>query len=397
MSLRRRRDHPHVCTPVNRRTCSISASFYRLILKEDKYKLVQETRIVSVESLRKCDSFFAMFVLIYLHSFPFTDRLKRFTSTPCIPTVSDSESFLNDQSSHFYSEHEIVCGHAGILMGPGDGSYQQYQESDAASAQSYFLDTNRMEAAPNLTVQSEGCPSCAMNQKSVCYHNMDKVPKMPYRNPPPYPEPSSPEQRPTTRTVSEKYRHPPPYRKPDGLVEASALRYQAQLVSSGRYKPGPERCPCTGLTRDQLMMSSGSVKSLITNSSAYSGSFVTTSEPSLGCHQTAGKQMYQTPVSQEGFAYKFSDTTSVTSEGQACGYGYYSGQANAVNSSCSDMRSDAGFGYGVYQPTPTLPSGPIPLSSGTASVIIPVGGQELPLPPEFEIAFAPDGQKYYIE
>lgn len=294
------------------------------------------------------------------------ERLKRCTSTPCIQAIQESdisESYVDYPGSNFYSVQELNRN-AGILMAPSEASVNRlhgFSENDLASTSSYYLDSNLIEAVQKLQLQSESCSSCLENQKAVGASGLDQLPRMMYRQPPPYCEPANPDQRSAFKPSPEKYRHPPPYRKPEGISsETSSLGYQTQytskesLDSTSIYKLTPGQHPYTGLTREQFLINSSSTKgpaktkidqTAMTDAYLYPGYVDSNSSASLEYYP--GERMYQGSGAQETVAYQFPCGEGLCHQPHGYNFSYYTGQRRSSDNSNSDTRSDA-FSYGIY-------------------------------------------------
>ncbi|XP_067031589.1 uncharacterized protein [Acropora muricata] len=367
------------------------------------------------------------------------ERLKRCTSTPCINAVSDVEC------SELYSP-DCSTENAGILMVPQDqtpNSHVHVDMSDTSDQISQSSESSRMNNVSELLHKfrlnnsESSCQACNLNQTS-------EVQKMGYRHPPPYPE----QMEQNISIPLQKYRHPPPYREPEDSIDSGRFYGQGGGNYSAFYslEETYRHPPSYGHVGDRFSLDSrlayagakppnipkkAMSESLIFNHNGYSyaqnvSSNVSGFYNSKGLYNANGSS----PLSAnapDSLSYSLSYGDTYISDASSFGYGFHADWGTSTNNLLGETRSDM-FNSKDPPKMPALGQNPSVYTAQTQSLtnrnassfsmqqpsvlgesFFPAvkknlafnGSQlnrlDLSLPPGFEVAWTPDGRKYYID
>lgn len=383
------------------------------------------------------------------------ERLKRCTSTPCIngnfSEVEFSESYFPDCATE----------NAGILMvtqdhtptrthSPGSVFLESADTSDRVSQSSCENNRNNNENDALQNVQrirlnaESSCQSCTTLQTSP------EVQKMGYRHPPPYPEQI--EQ--NMSSPLDKYRHPPPYREPVDRIDSASFYgqgsnfgndYSAYYNLEENYRHPPSYMHSSDRYSLDSRLPIGAFKqnvpkkamseSLIPNANGYS--YARRAPNSVSDYYTnkglysgyAGSKPFSS--AQDSFSYNLSyGGDPYISEGSSHCFGFNTNQGASTNNLYSETRSDM-FSYRENPSPPVFRGSQSAFTSQAQSVVnhqgspamqqassfggsfFPGGSMgekknlvfngsqlhrlDLSLPPGFEVAWTPDGRKYYVD
>lgn len=394
------------------------------------------------------NQFFTAGTDTFILSFFFQERLKRCISTPCINTLSEvdfSESYSPDCATE----------NAGILMvtqehnpnrvhNTGSVTVEPVDTSDQVSQTSY--DSNRN---CNVNDLSENVQRIHLNAESSCqscviHHASPEVQKMGYRHPPPYPEQI--EQ--NISSPLHKYRHPPPYREPVDSIDSASFYgqhgntgndYSAYYNLEKHSRHPPSYVHSSDRFSLDSRLPNGAFHQNLPKK-AVSESFIPSTNgyrymqhvPNSVSEYYNGYE-YSKPFSraQDSFSYNTSYGEPFISEAESLQLGFVTNQATSTNNLFSETRSDM-LSY-KDSPLPPVSGGnqspftsqaqfmskpqasyPAMQQAGSfAKRFFPAGNMDekknlvfnasqlhqldLSLPPGFEVAWTPDGRKYYVE
>jgi len=371
------------------------------------------------------------------------ERLKRCTSTPCINAISEvelSESYFPDCATE----------NAGILMvtqdqnpnrmhSPSPVLFEAADTSDRVSQTSYDNNRNNnvneiSENVQRLHLNAESsCQSCTTNQTS------SEVQKMGYRHPPPYPE----QMEQNNSSPLAKYRHPPPYREPVDSIDSASFYgqrhndYSAFYSLEENYRHPPSYRHSSDFSFDsrvvnralkQNLAKKAMSESLIANPNGFSyaqhrPNGVSGFYSNSGLYNGYGSKPFSSP--QDSFSYNASYGDPYIPEAGSHHFGFYTGQGTSSESrsdvfSCGDSPSPpisagnqsvfSSQGQSMGKPQGSLamqqacsidqksfPSGEMAAKKNLVFNGSQLNQLDLSLPPGFEVAWTPDGRKYYVD
>lgn len=366
------------------------------------------------------------------------ERLKRCTSTPCINAVSEvecSQSYLSDCTTENAGILMVTQDHNPnrmpsadpVHLDPGDTSDQISQTS---SDNGRINNVNELLHRLRLNADSS-CQACNVNQTSA------EVEKMSYRNPPPYPDQM--EQK--ISIPLQNYRNPPPYKEPLDNIDSTRFfgqggpigkNYSAYYSLEESYRRPPSYGHIVESDRFSLNSTAANAgarpgipkkaisESLILNPNGYSyaqhiSNGVSGFHNSKGLYSANSSPANPLPQNtQDSLSYSVSYGDTYISDAGSCGYGFYFDRGTSTNNLLGESRSDvfcgdnqttpgSGGGQSIFAvQTHSGPGSHTPsFSMHQASAFAFNGSQlhrlDLSLPPGFEVAWTPDGRKYYID